>query len=81
MVQYQHISSLSQLTMSHFSVSYNPGSNSLLASSADRSVRQYDPREGGGGQIVTGVYTSHTGWVSQVGCLVSDWSECFNTVF
>jgi len=51
-----------------FSLSYNPEVSGLLASSADRSVRMYDPRSGSGqqGQIVTAVYTSHTGWVSRV---------------
>ena len=48
-----------------FSVSHNPLSGSLLASSADRSVRMYDPRSGAE-QIVTSVFTSHTGWVSRV---------------
>ena len=48
-----------------FSLSHNPISGSLLASSADRSVRMYDPRTGAE-QIVTSVFTSHTGWVSKV---------------
>lgn len=50
-----------------FSVSYSPQCGGLLASSADRSVRMYDPRASrDGAQIVTAVFTSHTGWVSRV---------------
>ena len=48
-----------------FSLSHNRLTGSLLASSADRSVRMYDPRSGAE-QIVTSVFTSHTGWVSRV---------------
>ena len=39
-------------------------------------MRQYDARVGGSGQIVTAVYTSHQGWVSQV-ILISDWLIMF----
>ena len=50
-----------------FSCSYNPGQGSLLATSADRSVRLYDPRSGeASAQIVKAVYSSHQGWVSSV---------------
>jgi len=48
-----------------FSLSHNPVTGQLLASSADRSVRMYDPRAGAD-QIVSAVFTSHTGWVSSV---------------
>ena len=50
-----------------FSCSYNPAVTSLLTSSADRSVRLYDPRAGqASAQIVKAVYSSHQGWVSSV---------------
>ena len=60
-----------------FSCSYNPELGSLLASSADRSVRMYDPRSGAASaQIVKAVYSSHQGWVSSV-CWAQDSTHYF----
>merc|ERR1712183_890829 len=48
-----------------FSISYSNLNRTLLASSADRSVRLYDPRSQEG-SLVKAVFTSHVGWVSSV---------------
>jgi len=48
-----------------FSISYSPRNKTLLASSADRSVRLYDPRSQEG-SVVKAMFTSHVGWVSSV---------------
>jgi len=48
-----------------FSISYSNLNRTLLASSADRSVRMYDPRSQEG-SLVKAVFTSHVGWVSSV---------------
>jgi len=48
-----------------FSISYSNLNKTMLASSADRSVRLYDPRSQEG-SLVKAVFTSHVGWVSSV---------------
>lgn len=47
------------------SSSWSPLSNTLLASSADRHIRLYDPRSSEGSVCKT-TFTSHTLWVSSV---------------
>ncbi|KAG5897450.1 hypothetical protein JTB14_002711 [Gonioctena quinquepunctata] len=49
----------------YFSSSWSPLSNTLLASSADRHIRLYDPRSSEGTLCKT-TFTSHTLWVSSV---------------
>lgn len=47
------------------SLSWSPLSNTILASSADRHIRLYDPRSTEGSLCKT-TFTSHTLWVSAV---------------
>jgi ribosome biogenesis protein YTM1 len=56
-------------TRSFFSLSYSPLSRVILTSSADRSIRLYDPRSKDG-LIVRSQFTSHMGWVTSV-----DWCK------
>ncbi|ESN96548.1 hypothetical protein HELRODRAFT_107575 [Helobdella robusta] len=48
-----------------FDLSYSPLNNLIVAASADRHVRLYDPRITSG-SVVKNTFTSHTGWVSSV---------------
>ncbi|KAK2180861.1 hypothetical protein NP493_424g02080 [Ridgeia piscesae] len=48
-----------------FDIAYSPLNRMLVAASADRHVRLYDPRTSDGA-VVKCTFTSHTGWVSAV---------------
>jgi len=58
-----------------FSINYSNLNRTLIASSADRSVRLYDPRSQEG-SLVKAVFTSHVGWVSSV-CWAPDSEHLF----